>query len=111
MASNPLTDPEWATRTVDFIDRAVSTVRRYTTQPVVTTARGAVFGILASFGIAGGLALLCIALARGVQAGLDSVLSHAVAVWLSYFILGAVFLVLGIILMRKRFTEVDDSTR
>jgi hypothetical protein len=32
MVSNPLTDPEWADRTVDFIDRVVSTVRRYTTQ-------------------------------------------------------------------------------
>ena len=51
MVSNPLTDPEWATRTVDFIDRLVATVRKYTTQPLVTTARGVVFGLLGSFGV------------------------------------------------------------
>ena len=48
MVSNPLTDPQWADRTVDFIDRWVSTIRRYTTQPIVTGARGLVFGLLAS---------------------------------------------------------------
>ena len=105
--SNPLTDPEWADRTVDFIDRVVSTVRRYTTQPLVTTARGLVFGLLGSFGIVGILVLLIVGLTRGLQAALDSVVNHDAAVWISYFILSAVFAVIGFILMRRRYTEED----
>jgi hypothetical protein len=107
MVSNPLTDPEWADRTVDFIDRVVSTVRRYTTQPLVTTARGLVFGLLGSFGIVGILVLLIVGITRGLQAALDSVVNHDASVWISYFILSAVFAVIGFILMRRRYTEED----
>ncbi len=78
MVSNPLTDPEWADRTVDFIDRVV------------------------------GLVLLLIGLVRGLQAALDALVSHDVSVWLSYFILSALFLVIGIVLMRKRYTPKED---
>lgn len=105
MVSNPLTDPEWAERTVDFIDRWVQTVRKYTTQPLVTTARGIVFGLLGAFGVVGIVVLLVVGLTRGLQAALDAVVDHQAAVWISYFILSAVFLVLGIILMRRRYTE------
>jgi cell division protein FtsX len=105
MVSNPLTDPEWADRSVDFIDRVVSTVRRYTTQPLVTTARGIVFGLLGAFGIVGIVVLLIVGLTRGLQAALDSVVNHEASVWISYFILSAVFLVIGILLMRRRYTE------
>jgi hypothetical protein len=107
MVSNPLTDPEWADRTVDFIDRVVSTVRRYTTQPLVTTARGLVFGLLGSFGVVGILVLLIVGITRGLQAALDSVVDHDASVWISYFILSAVFAVIGFILMRRRYTEED----
>jgi len=107
MVSNPLTDPEWADRTVDFIDRIVSTVRRYTTQPLVTTARGLVFGLLGTFGVVGILVLLIVGITRGLQAALDSVVDHDASVWISYFILSAVFAVIGFILMRRRYTEED----
>lgn len=105
MVSNPLTDPDWAERTVDFIDRWVQTVRKYTTQPLVTTARGIVFGLLASFGVVGIVVLLVVGLTRGLQAALDSVVNHDAAVWISYFILSAVFLIIGTLLMRRRYTE------
>ena len=105
MPSNPLTDPEWADRTVDFIDRTIAKVRRYTTQPLVTTARGLVFGLLAGFGIIGVIVLLCIGLMRGLQAALDAAVSHETSVWISYFVVSALFLLAGTILMRKRFKE------
>ena len=107
MVSNPLTDPEWADRTVDFIDLVVSTVRRYTTQPLVTTARGLVFGLLGTFGVVGILVLLIVGITRGLQAALDAVVNHDASVWISYFILSAVFAVIGFILMRRRYTEED----
>ncbi len=107
MVSNPLTDPEWADRCVDFIDRIVSTIRRYTTQPLVKTARGIVFGLLGAFGVGGIIVLLIIGLTRGLQAALDAVVNHEAAVWISYFILSAAFGLLGALLMRRRYTEEE----
>jgi hypothetical protein len=107
--SNPLTDPEWANRSVDFIDRWVQLVRRYTTQPIVTTARGVVFGLLATFGVVSVIVVLSVGIARGLIAALDAGLSHDQAVWGTYFILSALFFLLGTFLMRKRFKEDDPS--
>ncbi len=107
MVSNPLTDPEWADRSVDFIDRTIATIRRYTTQPLVTTARGLVFGLLGLFGIGGLVVLLVAGVTRGLQSILDSVVTHDAAVWISYFILSAVFGLLGALLMRRRYTEEE----
>lgn len=107
MVSNPLTDPDWAGRTVDFIDRLVGTVRRYTTQPLVTTARGIVFGLLASFGVVTGLVLLLVGMVRGLQAALDAVVDHDKSVWISYLVLSAIFLLVGTVLMRKRYVPEE----
>ena len=109
MASNPLNDPEWATRAVDFIDRIVGSIRKYTTQPLIRVARGIVFGLLAGFGIAVALVLVLIGLSRGLQSALDAVFEHEVSVWVSYFILSAIFLVIGIVLMRRRYTPEQES--
>lgn len=107
MPSNPLTDPEWAERSVDFIDRVVATIRRYTTSPLLKTARGLVFGLLGAIGLISAFTLLCIALARGIQAALDAVVDHTTSVWISYFILSAFFLLVGIALLRRRHTKED----
>lgn len=107
MVSNPLTDPEWADRSVDFIDRVVSTIRRYTTQPLVSTARGIVFGLLGSFGVVAIVVLFVVGLTRAIQAALDAVTNHEAAVWISYFILAAIFGLIGALLMRRRYTEED----
>lgn len=109
MTSNPLNDPEWATRAVDFIDRIVGSIRKYTTQPLIIVARGIVFGLLAGFGIAVALVLALIGLSRGLQSALDAVFEHVVSVWVSYFILSAIFLVIGIVLMRRRYTPEQKS--
>jgi cell division protein FtsX len=109
MATNPLNDPEWATRAVDVIDRIVGSIRKYTTQPLIFVARGIVFGLLAGFGIAVALVLALIGLSRGLQSALDAVFEHEVSVWVSYFILSAIFLVIGIVLMRRRYTPEQES--
>jgi hypothetical protein len=106
--SNPLTDPEWATRTVDFIDRNVARVRRYTTQPVVSTARGIVFGVLAAFGLVGVVVLGSVGLVRALQVALDAAVSHAAAVWTSYFVISGLLFAAGTILMRKRFNKDEE---
>ena len=109
MASNPLNDPEWATRAVNLIDRVVGTIRKYTTQPLVVVARGIVFGLLAGFGVVVGLVLVLVGLTRGLQSALDAVFERDVSVWVSYFILSAIFLVVGAVLMRRRYTPDEES--
>ena len=109
MASNPLNDPEWATRAVNLIDRVVGTIRKYTTQPLVVVARGIVFGLLAGFGMVFGLVLILVGLTRGLQSALGAVFEHEVSVWMSYFILSAIFLVVGAVLMRRRYTPDEES--
>ena len=51
MPSNPFTDPDWAQRTVDFIDKWVGVVRDRTTKPLITVVRGIVYGVLILTGI------------------------------------------------------------
>ena len=109
MVSNPLTDRQWADRTVDFIDRWVSTIRRYTTQPIVTGARGLVFGLLASFGVVALVILLLLGITRGLQEALDLALDRDAAVWISYFVLAALFAGLGAALMRARHPQQEEE--
>ena len=102
MPSNPFTDPQWATSTVDMIDRVVSMVKRYTTRPLVVVARLVVFGILAAaVSVVIGV-LLVIGAIRALQALGDVWFDHGTSVWLSYMVLGAAFMAIGAILMRRR---------
>ena len=109
MVSNPITDPDWATRSVEFIDRIVGTVRRYTTQPLVALARGIVFGLLGAFGIVAIVVLLVAALTRGLNEALDAAFSRDAAVWISYYVLAVLFALVGALLMRKRYTDDEKS--
>lgn len=108
MVANQTTDPDWASRIVDWIDRVVSTIRRYTTQPLVSLARGIVFGLLGAFGLVAAIVLLVLSLVRGLQALLDLAVDREAAVWISYFVIAAVFAAVGAALMRRRFTD-DES--
>jgi len=105
MASNPLTDPQWAERIVDQIDRIAVVVRRYTTDPVIKLIRGVVFGLLALLGFFGVLALLLIALPRALHSALDAAVSREAAVWISYFVLSALFVTVGTVAMRRRHSK------
>jgi len=100
--SNPFTDPKWANKTLTLIDQLVGFVRDKTTRPLANLIRGIVFGLIA---IVAGLlvfVLFLIGLARGVQEFLDIWMSRPNAVWVSYFILSAIFVGAGAMLMRKR---------
>lgn len=102
MPSNPFTDPQWATNTVDLIDRLVSLVKRYTTRPLVVVARGLVFGILVACVSIVTAVLLLIGTTRALQALGDVWFEHSTSVWLSYMVLGGVFVAIGAVLMRRR---------
>ena len=107
MPSNPLTDPDWAPKTVAFIDRWVGLVRDRTTRPLITVVRGIVFGVLIATGVVLVSVLGIIALTRGLQAALDAGMSRDAAVWASYLIIGGVFLLAGIVIARKQRADDD----
>lgn len=107
MPSNPFTDPDWATRTVDFIDKWVGLVRDRTTKPLVAVVRGIVYGVLILTGVTLVAVLGLIGLTRGLQAALDAGMSRDAAVWSSYLILGGVFFLAGLFIARKQRSSDD----
>lgn len=107
MPSNPLTDPDWATKTVDFIDRWVGLVRDRTTRPLIAVVRGIVFGVLVLTGVVLVAVLGLIGLTRGLQAALDAGLSRDAAVWASYLIIGGVLFLAGLVIARKQRSNDD----
>lgn len=98
---------DWPAQATDTIVDLVGQVRDKTTGPVLTAARGAVFGVLIAVLVALGLTSLVIALVRLTQIGLEAAaeaagreISRATAVWLSYLIVGCLFVAVGAVLWR-----------
>lgn len=105
MAGNPLSDPNWASDLTETIVTTVDKVRDRTTKPIVVVARGLVYGLLTSFLAILVVGLLIVGLTRGVISFLEWPFDHDTAVWVSYFVVGAVFLVIGLGAMSKRRGE------
>ena len=102
MPSNPLTDPNWATDTTDKLVSLIDNVRSQTTLKVVYAARGAVFGVIAvMLGALIGI-ITVVAAMRGLQALLALAVDWGQAVYLSYFIVGIAFSLVGVLLFHKR---------
>ncbi len=102
MPANPLTDPNWATETTDKLVSLIDNVRSQTTQKVVYAARGAVFGVIAVM-LGALIAIIAIVgLMRAVQALLALAVDWPQAVYLSYFIVGGIFCLVGLVLFHKR---------
>lgn len=92
--------PDWTVQIADRIESLVGAVRDKTTVPVTKVARIAVFGILAGAAGAAALALLLVAVIR-----LHVYLPFHPAgrqVWVVDAVLGAIFLLAGAFLWRKR---------
>lgn len=102
MAANPLTDPNWATETTDTVVRIVDQVRNQTTTKVVYAARGLVFGLIAAVLGLFIVVVLVVGAMRGLQALLELAMSWDQAVYTSYFLVGGVLTVVGLVLFRKR---------
>lgn len=102
MPGNPLTDPNWAPDLADQIADFVGSVRDQTTNKAIVAARGVVFGLL---GAMLGIVILVLALigaTRGLQALIDLGTSWDKAVYLSYFGVGGILTLVGLLLMSKR---------
>lgn len=102
MPGNPLSDPNWAADVTNQITTFVGNVRDKTTGNVVKAVRGLVFGLLATFLGLFAVVVLLVMLARALQSLLDIWVDWATAVWISYLVLGGLFVLAGLILMSKR---------
>lgn len=102
MPANPLTDPHWADETADTVIRLVGKVRDGGTTKVVHLARGVVYGIIAAFLGMFALVIALIMITRAIQSGLDAVVDHDRSVYISYFIVGGIFTIVGLLLFKKR---------
>ena len=102
MAGNPLTDPNWAEATTEQVVKLVDNVKAKTTKPAVMAARGLVFGLLAIFLGLFALVLLLVGLTRGLQAAIEPFVEQARAVYISYFIVGGILTLVGLMLFKKR---------
>ncbi len=102
MAGNPLTDPNWAASTTDQVVQLVDNVKTKTTKPLVTAARGLVFGLLAVFIAVFIVVILLISVTRLIQRLFDLFLSQSASVAASYLFTGGLLVVAGAVLFRKR---------
>ena len=104
MPGNPLTDPNWAPDLADTVERVVGAVRDKTTARAVPVVRALVFGIV--IGVAGVVALI-LAVIVGLRL-LQRVLTifgwiePNSSVGISYLLLGGIFGLGGMLMMRKR---------
>lgn len=102
MPGNPLTDQNWAADVTTRIIDLVGAVRDRTAGAAVTVVRVVVFSLLALFLVAMAVTLLLIMSTRALQSLLDIWMSWERAVWLSYFILGGMLSVIGVLLLSRR---------
>ncbi len=102
MPGNPLTDPNWASDTTNKLVNVVTTVREQTTTRAVIATRAIVFGIIAAFLGVFILVISIVLVMRAIQELLDLAVTQAQAVYLSYFIVGGMLCLGGLLLFRKR---------
>lgn len=102
MLGNPFTDPDWAPDLADTVERVVSKVRTTATDNAVKASRAVVFGTLGLLAALVALPLVVILLLGAFRELLGFAVEHSRAVYLSYFILGALLLIGGFLALRAR---------
>jgi hypothetical protein len=102
MPGNPLTDPNWAPDLTAQITTFVGNVRDKTTNNAIKVVRGVVFGLLGLFLGLVTIVLLLIIATRGLQSLLDIWFEWDKSVYLSYFVVGGILTLAGMLLMNKR---------
>jgi hypothetical protein len=102
---------DWPAQAADSIERFVGTVRDKTTGPALTAARAVVYGMFAAII---GTAVLILAIVGAVRL-IDNYLPDAWFgedhMWATYLILGAVFLIAGIVLWMLRLPRRGEPGR
>jgi protein-S-isoprenylcysteine O-methyltransferase Ste14 len=102
MPGNPLTDPNWAPDLANQITTLVGNVRDKTTNNAVKAVRAVVFGLLALFLGLVAVVLLLVMTTRALQSLLSLGFDWDRSVYLSYFLIGGILTLAGLLLMGKR---------
>ena len=84
---------DWAVSTADTIERLVESVRSNTSDRLVSVARLVVFGLFA-------LILGTVGLVLGIDALVRFMVSYVGSAWATYYILGGLFTLAGLLLWR-----------
>jgi hypothetical protein len=96
----PSRDADWTVQAADTVERVVTGIRDKTTVPLTTVARGLVYGQIAAVAAMTGIVLLAVLLVRIGDSYLP-VHPHARAVWITEAIVGGIFLLPGVLLLRR----------
>jgi hypothetical protein len=107
MPGNPFTDPNWAKEMTDFIDRWVVKVRTTVTDRVVFAVRAVVFGLVIAIAAPVTVILLVILSTKLLQRIIAIAADHDSSIWISYALMGGLLVLLGSLMMRKRFVSED----
>ncbi|MET0627178.1 MAG: phage holin family protein [Acidimicrobiia bacterium] len=93
---------DWTTDAVDALDQAVGLVRDKTVVPAQKASRAVVSGLLVAFFVLVAVLMLAIALFRVLVVLTDEV-------WLSYLILGGIFVIAGVFCWALRSPRTKDA--
>ena len=107
MPGNPLTDPNWAKDLADTMDRFVAKVRSTVTDRLVVAVRAVVFGLVIAIAAPATLILLIILATKFLQRLIALATDHDSSVWISYAGIGVILVLLGTLMMRKRYAGED----
>jgi hypothetical protein len=88
----------------------VGKVRTQATDNAVKASRAIVFGMVALLGVLTALPLLTILTTRFIQVVLSRMTrtDHATTVYLSYYIMGGIFLIIGFVLLKMRHPKAQE---
>ena len=103
MPGNLFTDLNWAKEITDFIDRWVVKIRTTITDRVVFAVRAVVFGIVIAIAAPVTLILMVILSTKLLQRIAAIATDHDSSIWISYAVMGGLLVLLGSLMMRKRF--------
>jgi hypothetical protein len=103
MPGNPLTDPNWAKDLADTVERFTTKVRSLITDRLVVAVRALVFGLVIAIAAPATFILMIILGTRLLQRLIGLATDHDSSVWISYAGIGGLLVLLGSLMMRKRY--------
>jgi hypothetical protein len=109
MPGNPLTDPNWAPNLASTVDKYVGMVRDRATLKVVVLVRALVFGLIIAVTAVVAVVLLVILGVGLLERVVSLIANKGSAVWISYLVIGGIFLLAGALIMRLRAPKEEPA--
>lgn len=99
---------DWPVQATDTIVSVVGQVRDKTTGPIITVARGVVYGTLAAIVGVAALVLACILAVRVLAIPVEEWFGGTDRIWIVYLLLGALAMAAGFVCWRKAWAAPVD---